>query len=46
MLEHHYSLQFLIYTVAVHRMLKRNLPDYEYEEHFGGVRYLFLRGMD
>jgi len=46
MLDQHYSLQFLIYTVATHRMLKNTLPSYDYEQHFGGVRYLFLRGMD
>ena len=41
-----YSLQYLIYTVAVHRFLRMRLPDYDYERHFGGVYYLFLRGMD
>ena len=42
----HYVLQYLIYTVALHRYLKHRIPDYHYEEHFGGVYYLFLRGMD
>ncbi len=41
-----YYLQYLIYTVALHRYLGRRLPDYDYERHFGGVYYLFLRGMD
>ncbi len=41
-----YWLQYLIYTVAVHRWLGRRLAGYEYDRHFGGVRYLFLRGMD
>ena len=41
-----YVLQYLIYTVALHRYLKHRIPDYHYEEHFGGVYYLFLRGMD
>jgi len=40
-----YHLQYLIYTVAVHRYLRRRLPGYDYDRHFGGVRYLFLRGM-
>jgi exodeoxyribonuclease V beta subunit len=22
------------------------MPEYSYEHHFGGVRYLFVRGMD
>jgi exodeoxyribonuclease V beta subunit len=40
-----YHLQYLIYSVAVHRYLTWRLPDYDYNRHFGGVRYLFLRGM-
>jgi len=42
---HHYDLQYLIYTLAVHRFLGWRLPGYDYERHFGGVYYLFLRGM-
>jgi len=45
MIEHHYVLQYLLYAVAVHRHLAARLHGYEYERHFGGVRYLFLRGM-
>ncbi|MES9970517.1 MAG: exodeoxyribonuclease V subunit beta [Candidatus Thiodiazotropha sp.] len=45
MIEHHYPLQYLLYTLALHRYLKLHLPDYAYERHFGGVYYLFLRGM-
>ena len=41
-----YYLQYLIYTVALHRYLRLRLPDYDYDVHFGGVFYLFLRGMD
>jgi exodeoxyribonuclease V beta subunit len=41
-----YWLQYLIYAVAVHRWLGRRLVGYDYDRHFGGVRYLFLRGMD
>jgi len=40
-----YNLQYLIYSLALHRYLKLRLPDYDYETHFGGVYYLFLRGM-
>ena len=43
---HGYWLQFLIYTVAVHQHLKATLPGYDYDRHFGGVYYLFLRGVD
>ncbi len=45
MAEHRYDLQYLVYTVALHRHLRLRLPDYDYERHFGGVYYLFLRGM-
>jgi exodeoxyribonuclease V beta subunit len=43
--EHRYDLQYLIYTVALHRFLARRIKGYSYEQHFGGVFYLFLRGM-
>jgi exodeoxyribonuclease V beta subunit len=42
----YYVLQYLIYTVAVHRYLGLRLPGYRYEDHFGGVFYVFLRGVD
>ncbi|RDZ26633.1 exodeoxyribonuclease V subunit beta [Lysobacter silvisoli] len=42
-----YTLQALIYTLALHRWLRFRLgADYDYERHFGGVRYLFCRGLD
>jgi exodeoxyribonuclease V beta subunit len=40
-----YWLQYLIYTLVLHRLLRLRLPGYDYEEHVGGVFYLFLRGM-
>lgn len=45
MFEHHYHLQYLIYTLALHRFLQQRLVDYDYDKHVGGVYYLFLRGM-
>ncbi|WP_417222600.1 exodeoxyribonuclease V subunit beta [Amphritea sp.] len=45
MIEHRYDLQYQLYTLALHRLLKMRLPDYDYERHVGGVFYLFLRGM-
>lgn len=45
MVEHHYVLQYHLYAVALHRHLTRRLPGYEHARHFGGVLYLFLRGM-
>ncbi|WP_258079425.1 UvrD-helicase domain-containing protein, partial [Xanthomonas arboricola] len=42
-----YELQALIYTVALHRWLRFRLGDgYDYARDFGGVRYLFCRGLD
>lgn len=46
MAEHHYYLQYLIYSVALHRYLKMRLPHYSWNRHVGGVLYLFLRGME
>lgn len=43
--EHRYDLQYQLYTLALHRLLKQRLPDYDYDTHVGGVFYLFLRGM-
>lgn len=45
MREHRYDLQYLMYTVALHRYLNTRIPDYHYEQHMGGSFYLFLRGM-
>jgi exodeoxyribonuclease V beta subunit len=46
MAEHRYDLQYQLYTLALHRYLRHRLPDYDYQRHFGGVIYLFLRGVD
>lgn len=43
---HRYWLQYMVYTVAVHQYLSNALPGYSYEKHFGGVYYVFLRGVD
>ncbi len=40
-----YPLQALLYAVVLHRFLRWRLPDYDPERHFGGVLYLYLRGM-
>lgn len=46
MIDHRYDLQYQLYTLALHRYLRHRLPDYDYQRDFGGVFYLFLRGMD
>jgi exodeoxyribonuclease V beta subunit len=45
MAAHNYGLQYWIYTLVLHQYLKNVLPGYRYERHFGGVMYLFVRGM-
>jgi exodeoxyribonuclease V beta subunit len=46
MQHHFYTLQLCLYTVALHRYLRLRKPGYEYERHFGGAFYIFLRGID
>src|SRR5690606_19105358 len=42
-----YDLQALIYTVALHRWLRFRIgASYDYARDFGGIRYLFCRGLD
>jgi exodeoxyribonuclease V beta subunit len=41
-----YFLQALLYLLALHRHLDRTLPHYQPDQHLGGLRYLFLRGVD
>ncbi|MEO8459813.1 MAG: PD-(D/E)XK nuclease family protein [Dokdonella sp.] len=41
-----YDLQYLIYSVALHRWLRQRLGSaYDYERDFGGACYLFVRGL-
>jgi exodeoxyribonuclease V beta subunit len=46
MREHNYGLQYWIYSVVLHSYLQNRLSNYTYAQHFGGVRYLFVRGME
>ena len=43
--EHAYALQFCLYSLALHRLLSVRLPGYLPARHFGGVFYLYLRGV-
>jgi exodeoxyribonuclease V beta subunit len=43
--ERGYDLQYHLYTVALDKYLRARLAGYDYEKHFGGVRYIFLRGV-
>nr|WP_235937493.1 exodeoxyribonuclease V subunit beta [Marinobacter caseinilyticus] len=42
--EKRYDLQYALYLLALHRLLKARIPDYDYDRHMGGAVYLFLRG--
>lgn len=44
--ESRYDVQILFYSLALYRFLKTNLPNFSYENDFGGVMYLYLRGMN
>ena len=40
-----YPLQYLLYSVALNRYLSLRIKNYRYSSHFGGVIYVFLRGV-
>ena len=42
----HYLLQYHLYVLAFHQYLKLRVPSYCYQNDFGGVFYLFIRGID
>jgi exodeoxyribonuclease V beta subunit len=45
--ESEYDLQYLLYTLALHRWLRFRLgAAYDMGTHLGGVRYVFCRGLD
>jgi exodeoxyribonuclease V beta subunit len=45
MLEKRYDMQYALYLLALHRLLKVRLgTEYDYDRHIGGALYLFLRG--
>ncbi|MDJ0720980.1 MAG: exodeoxyribonuclease V subunit beta [Desulfobacterales bacterium] len=45
MAEEYYFLQYHLYVLALDQYLRLRLPGYTYENDFGGVYYLFIRGM-
>ncbi|HWP06779.1 MAG TPA: UvrD-helicase domain-containing protein [Polyangiaceae bacterium] len=45
MADSHYYLQYHLYTLAVDRFLRRVERRYDYESSFGGVFYLFIKGL-
>ncbi|HBX37739.1 MAG TPA: hypothetical protein DEG76_10815, partial [Pseudohongiella sp.] len=38
-LEHRYDVQYALYLLALHRLLRVRLPDYDYQQHVGGAVY-------
>jgi len=43
--ENNYHLQYLIYTLAARKYLQSRIPGFDYTTQFGGVIYLFVRGI-
>ena len=46
MRDHRYDFQYQLYALALHRFLKSRIADYNYDTHFGGAYYIFLRGIE
>ncbi|MBO6960868.1 MAG: UvrD-helicase domain-containing protein [Prochlorococcus marinus CUG1438] len=45
MIKHHYPLQSHLYLLALHRLLKWRIKNYQPNLHLGGYIYLFLKGL-
>ncbi len=41
-----YILQYHLYVLAFVQHLQQRIPGFSYEKHFGGIFYIFLRGVD
>jgi len=41
-----YILQYHLYTLSLYQYLRLRFPGFDYEKHFGGVFYIFIRGVD
>ena len=46
MAEHNYFLQAHLYVLAADLFLRSRLKEYDYARDFGGVFYVFVRGVD
>jgi exodeoxyribonuclease V beta subunit len=44
MADDHYFLQYHLYVTTLDRHLAARVPGYDYDTHFGGALYVFLRG--
>ena len=45
-LDKRYEVQYTLYVLALHRLLRARWPGYDYDQHMGGAVYVFLRGID
>jgi len=45
MIKHNYPLQSHLYLLALHRLLKWRIKNYQPHKHLGGYIYLFLKGL-
>jgi len=41
----HYRLQYEVYNIAFIEWLKSRIADFDYDKHFGGLFYIYLRGI-
>ncbi|QJC36683.1 exodeoxyribonuclease V subunit beta [Enterobacteriaceae endosymbiont of Donacia simplex] len=40
-----YDIQYQIYSLSLHKYLKYRIKNYNYKKHFGGIIYLYIRGI-
>ncbi len=40
-----YNIQYYFYSLALHNYLKLSVKKYDFNIHFGGIYYIFLRGL-
>ncbi|AXN02052.1 Exodeoxyribonuclease V beta chain [Candidatus Purcelliella pentastirinorum] len=45
-IQYRYDLQYNIYALALHKYLKQKMKNYKFEKNFGGIFYLFIRGIN
>ena len=45
MKKHNYYLQYMLYLTAFDNYMRKVDANYSYEKNFGGIRYVFLRGV-
>ncbi|CAL4324319.1 exodeoxyribonuclease V subunit beta [Buchnera aphidicola] len=46
MIKNRYDLQYQLYSLALHRYLQQKIKNYQFNLHFGGIFFWFLRAID